>query len=159
MAEPSRLINGKLNLHQVCIVVHDLEKSIEHYQKIMGIGPWKVYDFDDSMLKDTTYHGRLAQYGLRAALCMVGSLQLELIQPLGGEKIYTDFLKEHGEGMHHMGHIRVDNMDEAIEAWEKEGSVCLQSGRIVDGESAGLRIAYIDKVKTLGTILELVEMP
>jgi len=159
MAEPSRPISEVSELRQVCIVVHDLQKSMERYQSILGIGPWEVLDFDDSTVSDMTYHGKPAQQKFRVATTMVGPMQLELIQPVEGDTVYSDFLKEHGEGLHHLGVVIVDNLDEAMQTSAKAGLACLQSGRIVSGHFAGARYAYLDAVNSLGTIIELAEMP
>ena len=126
MSERSRPKLDASQLHQVCVVVRDLEKSMEHYQNTLGIGPWEVSEWDDSNISEMTYHGRPARHRFRVALTMVGPMQLELIQPLEGENLYSDFLKEHGEGLHHLGHVMVDNTSEAIPALEKEGFRCLQ---------------------------------
>jgi hypothetical protein len=32
----------------------------------------------------------------------MGAVELELIQPIEGESIYFDFLREHGPGLHHI---------------------------------------------------------
>ena len=154
MTEPSRAKVKVSELYQVGIVVHDLEKSMEHYQSTFGIGPWQIMNIDPSIFSEMTYHGRPVQHKFRAALAMVGPMQLELIQPLEGENIFSDFLKERGEGVHHLGHVRVANLDEAIQALEKAGFPCLQSGRLTGGG-----YAYIDTVKALGTIIELLEIP
>lgn len=136
------------------IVVHDLDKSMENYQNAFGIGPWGTMNIDPSIFSDMTYHGRPAQHRFRAAFAMVGPLQLELIEPVEGDNIFSDFLKEHGEGLHHLGHLRVSNLDEAIETFEKAGFPCLQSGRFPGGG-----YAFMDTVKTLGVIIELLEVP
>jgi hypothetical protein len=47
----------------------------------------------------------------------------------------------------------VSDLDEAIQSFEKEGFPCLQSGR-----SSRVGIAYMDTTKTLGFIIELLEM-
>ena len=154
MAEQSHAKVKVSELYQVGIVVRDLEKSIEHYQNTFGIGPWGVMNFDPSIFTDMTYRGRPVQHSFRAALVMVGPTQLELIQPLEGDNIFSDFLKEHGEGVHHLGHVRVGNLGEAIYTLEKEGFPCLQSGRLLGGG-----YAYMDTVKTLGVIIELLEIP
>ena len=153
MTEPSRAKIKVSELYQVGIVVHDLEKSIEHYQNTFGIGPWGTMNVDPSIFSEMTYHGRPVQHRFRAAFAMVGPMQLELIQPVEGDNIYSDFLTEHGEGVHHLGHVRVANLAEAIQTLEKEGFPCLQSGR-----SPGGGYAYMDTVKTLGIIIELLEM-
>ena len=152
MAEPNQAQIKISELYQVGIVVHDLEKSMERYEKAFGIGPWDVINVDSSMFSEMTYHGKPVQHRFRAALTMVGPMQLELIEPINGDNIYSDFLKEHGEGLHHLGHVRVENLDEAVQTLEKHGFPCLQSGRFGDGG-----YAYIDTSMTLGTIIELVQ--
>jgi len=141
-------------LYQACVVVHDLEQSIKRYQSTLGIGPWQIIDIDSSDLEEVTYHGRPAHHKFRAALTMAGPLQLELIQPVEGESIFRDFLQEHGEGLHHLGHIRVDSLAESVRTLAEEGFPCLQSGY-----AAGGGYAYIDTVKALGVIVELLELP
>ena len=154
MAEPSRAKIKVSELYQVGLVVNDLEKGMEHYQDILGIGPWEVGEANPSTISDMTYHGRPVQHRFRGALTMAGPMQLELIQPLEGGNIFSDFLREHGEGVHHLGHVRVGNLGEAIQRLEKEGSPCLQSGRLPGGG-----YAYMDTVKALGVIIELLELP
>jgi methylmalonyl-CoA/ethylmalonyl-CoA epimerase len=153
MAEPSSVKVKVSELYQVGIVVHDLEKSMENYQNTFGIGPWGIMNIDPSIFSEMTYHGRPVQHRFRAAFAIVGPLQLELIQPIEGDNIFSDFLKEHGEGLHHLGHLRVNNLAEAIHTLEKEGFPCLQSGC-----SPGGGYAYMDTVKALGTIIELLEI-
>ena len=154
MTEPSRAKIKVSELYQVGIVVHDIEKSIEHYQNTFGIGPWGTMNVDPSIFSEMTYHGRPVQHRFRAAFAMVGPMQLELIQPVEGDNIYSDFLTEHREGVHHLGHVRVANLAEAIQTLEKEGFPCLQSGR-----SPGGGYAYIDTVNALGVVIELLETP
>jgi hypothetical protein len=50
------------------------------------------------------------KHSFRAAMTMLGSLMVELLQPVEGEGVYRDFLNEHGEGLHHLGHVRVDDL-------------------------------------------------
>jgi len=152
MAETTRPTVKVSELHQVGIVVRDLENSMRHYESILGIGSWEVITVDSSIISDMTYHGRPVQYSFRVALTMVGPIQLELLQPVEGDNIYSDFLKEHGEGLHHLGHVRVDNLDEAVQALEKDGFPCIQGGRYPGGA-----YAYIDMVVPLGYFIELVQ--
>lgn len=159
MANPGGLPIEVRELRHVCIVVHDVEKSIERYTNILGIGRWSVLDFDDSVIGDMTYRGKSVRHRFRAALTMVGSMQLELIQPLEGDSTYSDFLKQHGESLHHLGIVEVSDLDEAVQTFERESLPCLQSGRLVSGVYAGTRYAYLDMVNALGTIIEVVERP
>ena len=152
MAEPTQAKVKVTGLHQVGIVVRDLESSIRHYESLLGIGPWRVPSISPSAVGDMSYHGRPAQHSFRIALTTVGSMELELIQPVEGDSSYSDFLREHGEGIHHLGHVRVDNLDEAVQALEREGFPCVQGGHFPGGG-----YAYMDMVTTLGYIVELLQ--
>lgn len=151
MATPLRAKVKVSELSHVGIVVRDLESSIKHYQNVLGIGPWKVINIEPSTVSNITYHGRPVKHRFKIALTRVGPMQLELLEPVEGDSIYRDFLEEHGEGVHHLGHVRVDNIDEAVQQLEKDGFPCLQSGRFKGGA-----YAYMDMVASLGTIIELV---
>jgi hypothetical protein len=154
MADPVHAKIEVSELYQAAMVVSDLEQSIKRYQDTLGIGPWQVIDVDSSDLHEASYHGRPARYKFRAALAMVGPMQLELIQPVEGDSTFRDFLEEHGEGFHHLGHIRVDSLSQAIRTLEAEGFPCLQSGSV-----PGAGFAYIDMSKALGVMVELLELP
>ena len=138
-------------LFQVGIVVHDLEKSMKDYESLLGINSWKVLEINDDSLK-FTYHGKPVKHSFRAAMTMLGSFMVELLQPVEGESVYRDFLNEHGEGLHHLGHVRVDDLDEAVQALEKAGFPCIETG----GDTLGFHSwAYVDTTSLIGYVLEL----
>ena len=137
-------------LYQVGIVVRDIEISMRDYESILGISTWQVFDADPSVVSDVIYHGRPVQHRFRVALAMVGTMQLELIQPVEGDSTFGDFLNAHGDGIHHLGHVRVDNLDEAVQSLEKDGFPCLQRGSF-----PGIDYAYMDLTSHLGYIIEL----
>ena len=138
-------------LFQVGIVVRDLEKSKKDYERMMGVETWQEFEIDPSTV-NMTYYGKPTDHSFKAAFTMFGPLMIELLQPLEGEGIYRDFLNEHGEGIHHLGHARVENLDEALQALEEAGYPCIETG----GDPAGFHTwAYVDTTKTLGYILEL----
>ena len=45
-----KLDQGGLAITQVAAVVKDLRKSLEHYHKALGWGPWNVYEHKPPML-------------------------------------------------------------------------------------------------------------
>ena len=140
-------------LYQVSIIVRDLHRTAEHYRELLGVGPWQVVSIDDSIFEESTYRGRPVKHRFDLALAMSGPMQIELIQPIEGETIYADFLREHGEGVHHLGHIRVDDLDEAVRAFEQRGAPCIQSGR----SRLGAGYAYMDTVGSLGFVTEILK--
>ena len=68
-------------LYQECIVVRDLEKSMDYYRRILGIESWEVINADPSSVTNMTYLGEKTQHNFRAAVAMAGPMQLELIEP------------------------------------------------------------------------------
>jgi methylmalonyl-CoA/ethylmalonyl-CoA epimerase len=145
---------------QICFVVYDLEKSMERMWTMFSIGPWKVNirdensTKDNSVISDMIYMNKPAHfsYKLASALLETG-LIIELVQPLSGENIYSDFLREHGEGMHHIGwHIvnSQEEFDKVTSMLEGQGFPCLQSARTYVSH-----IGYFDTTSVLNTILEV----
>jgi methylmalonyl-CoA/ethylmalonyl-CoA epimerase len=138
-------------LFQVGIVVRDLDESLKRYKTLLGIESWEMFEINSSTYQ-FTYHGKPVEHSFRAAFTMLGHLMIELLEPLEGDGIYRDFLNEHGEGIHHLGHVRVDDLDKAVRELEEAGFPCIETG--------GTRIdfhswAYVDTTSALGYILEL----
>ena len=104
---------------QVCVVVRDLQKAMERYWNVLGIGPWRIHTYHPPRLTDTTLRGKSQPYPMRLALAEVGLVQWELIQPLEGPSIYKEFLEEKGEGLHHVA-FAVDDYDQAVGAFKKQ---------------------------------------
>jgi methylmalonyl-CoA/ethylmalonyl-CoA epimerase len=148
------LTNG---IAQVALLVEDLDATVENYWKMFGIGPWHFYTYGKPLVRDMTYQGKPADYRMRIALSQIGPLRIELIEAREGESIYTDFIKEHGYGVHHFG-ILVENMQEALAQTQSAGLNMIQ-----DGSGFGLdgdwHYAYFDTEKALGVTLELIQRP
>lgn len=136
-------------LEQVGMVVKDLQKSMESMWNNFGIGPWNVYVYPPSALRETAHRGKPGNFGMQVARAKTAVIEFELIQPLGGDSDYRDFLTEHGDGIHHLGWLIVPNLAQTIKDMEKAGFPCLMSGRTYRS-----RFAYFDTTGTLGTKLE-----
>jgi hypothetical protein len=79
----------------------------------------------------------------------------ELIQVLHGRTAYDEFLKEHGEGIHHLGY-EISNLERWLKAYEKIGVKVAMSGErlAMGGERVGLKFVYLD---TPEIMIELIE--
>ncbi len=115
-----------------------------------------VYDWEFPQLRDRRYHGKPAWAKVKLALTKVGTVELELVEHVDGDSIYQDFLREQGEGLHHLNFM-VDDMDETAEILAKEGFPSIQSGRFGPSEQKGA-YNYID-TKPLRAIWEAVHYP
>lgn len=145
------------DLQQVCIVVHDVDRAVQGLWEAFGIGPWNVFINRPAALWDTTYMGKPASFGYKVAKTQgrVGSgLELEIIQPLEGRSIYTDFLESHGEGLQHIGrHLATDLQDlaEITKRMEEAGFQCIMSGR-----NSFCAFAYFDTERLWHTVMEVI---
>jgi methylmalonyl-CoA/ethylmalonyl-CoA epimerase len=125
---------------------------VRNYSDILGMGPWGLLLNEPPLLHDLTYKGKPGNFTMTAAFGP-GDVQLEPIEPHSGENIYADFIKEHGEGIHHLQFIST-NMDETIELMSESGYHVLQGAWFNDG-----RAAYFDTVDELKCIWEAVQLP
>ena len=147
----------KEGIAQVAIIVKDLDQAVKHYWEMFGIGPWHFYTYGKPLVKEMTYYGKPAEYKMRIALSNIGALRIELIEPLEGNSLYRDFIREHGYGVHHLG-ILVKDMAKALADAEAHGL-----HMIMDGAGFGLdgdgHYAYLDTEDELGVTLEFIERP
>ena len=142
-------------LFQLGIVVRDLQKSMKLYEELFGIDDWADMEIESEMFDSISYNGKPVENARFATgIADVGPLQIELIQPVAGDLPYADFLKEHGEGLHHVGHIYVPDIDTAVKALEERGYPC-----IFTGSTPTTKFAYVDMTEAMGVIVELVEVP
>ena len=81
---------------QIAIVVKNLDEAVKQYWEKIGVGPWQFYIYGKPLLKKITYHGKPADYCMRLALTNISSIRIELIQPVAGENVISDFVKQHG---------------------------------------------------------------
>lgn len=140
-------------LFQVGIVVRDLQKSMQLYTELLGIDDWMDIELTNELFNSLTYNGKPVEKArFLTGIANVGAIQLELIQPIDGDLPFFDYLKKHGEGLHHIGHLYVSGMEQVVRELEAQGYPCIFSG------DAGVKFAYVDMTKTLGTIIELLEI-
>lgn len=139
---------------QVGLVVRDLERAMAAYSGIWGVGPWRVYAYGPGLLASQTFRGRPAEFSM--ALALAGSdPQLELIQPLEGESVYTEWLERHGEGLHHVA-VEVDSLEQTTREMEDAGYAMIQSGLGFGPDGDG-GFAYYDTERDLALVLEAIE--
>jgi methylmalonyl-CoA/ethylmalonyl-CoA epimerase len=105
-----------MNLSHVGIAVSDAEATARFLSSIWNIGTPEVFDYEpkpEEMIAGEAFKVRLV-------FIKFGPLTLELLQPLDDKSIWSAFIKEHGEGIHHMA-FGVSNYDEMVSTLEKQG--------------------------------------
>ena len=81
--------------------------------------------------------------------------QLELLQPLDGPDILSEWLERHGEGLHHLGY-EVRSLDETIAEMAHAGYECIQHGYGFGADGSG-GFAYFETEHELGYLIEAIE--
>ncbi|MFC1930776.1 VOC family protein [Chloroflexota bacterium] len=140
-------------VQQVCLVVKDLQKTIEAYWNILGIGPWAIFESGSPEVTDLKYHGKQIWSRHKVGVSQAGLVELELIEPLYGPSVYQDWIDEHGEGLHHCKFLVKDlNVDRTVAEMEAQGFPCIFSMHW--GENPRIRSVYFDTAKPLRCIWE-----
>jgi hypothetical protein len=142
---------------QLGFVVKNLDAAVESWWKLFGIGPWHFYTYGKPLVRSMSYHGKPAEYRMRLALSWIGPLRIELIEPMQGDTVYSDFIRDHGYGVHHLG-ILTDNMEDALRAARAAGMPMTMDGAGFGLEGDG-HYAYLDTEEALSTTIELIERP
>lgn len=147
----------KNGVAQVGFVVKDLDATVESWTRLFGIGPWHFYTYGKPLVRRMSYHGRPAEYRMRLALANIGPLRIELIEPLEGDTVYADFVREHGYGMHHLG-LLTDDMEGSLDQARAAGLTMTMDGAGFGKDGDG-HYAYLDTEAALGTTIELIQRP
>ncbi len=126
-------------------VTRDLERTIHDFERCFGLHSFKIMVPE---YYNRRYYQEREDFEVRLAFSRVGNMVYEVIEVIKGRTIYHDFLREHGEGIHHLGY-EISNLAEWIQAYR---SIDIEP--IMSAERIGLKWAYFN---TPGIIVELLE--
>ena len=133
---------------QVGIVVGDMDKAVQYYTTVLGMGPFRRFEF---ALPDGVMRGKKVSLKLKLAFASLGSLEVELIEAPPGDNIYREFLEAKGEGLHHLGY-HVPDIDSHLAALKQKGV-----GILFSGKTERVSFAYLDTADPGGVIFELIQ--
>ena len=128
---------------QIGIVVKDADAVIKSWSALFNLGPWTFREMGGKDEKGNPIKVKLA-------FATLGSLQLELIQPVEGRIFHSGFLDQHGEGLHHLG-FYVDDVDTEAANLVKQWCTVLSN---MPG-----RYAYMGTNNPGGVIFEVIRRP
>jgi methylmalonyl-CoA/ethylmalonyl-CoA epimerase len=131
---------------QIGVVVKDVDRAIAFYESAFGLGPFDVREIGAPNVWD---RGVEKQIKARLAFATLGQVEFELIQILEGDSFHLEFLREHGEGIHHLGFF-VRDFQAKLEQAKAMGFKVLQT------DPFGQAYAYLDTRQPGGIIFELI---
>jgi catechol 2,3-dioxygenase-like lactoylglutathione lyase family enzyme len=138
---------------QIAWVTRDLDATEKVLSGLLGARKW-VRMPDVHFGPDTcTHRGEPADYVAHISLSYAGDTQLELIAPVRGESVYTDFLDTSGPGLHHVC-VEADGEDDftaRLRAAERSGTPVVSQGTM----PGGMRFAYVTAADAAVPYLEI----
>ena len=140
-------------IKQIALVVKDVQKAMDQFVNVLGIGPWDVRHFTPAKVRDFKIDGQpvTEDFDFICAVCWEGGIEFELIQPIKGPNIYWKHLEEKGEGLHHVKEVLSDaEIPAALQEFADKGIRVLQTGWIDNDVHY-----YLDTEPTLGFVYEI----
>jgi methylmalonyl-CoA/ethylmalonyl-CoA epimerase len=127
-------------IEHIGIAVKNLKEAIAYYEEVLGLKCYAVEEVKDQKVK--------------TAFFKVGQTKIELLESTDPEGPVGRFIREKGEGIHHIA-FSVDNLSEKLKEVESKGI------ELIDKEprkgAEGLNIAFIHPKSTLGVLTEFCE--
>ncbi|QQN75124.1 VOC family protein [Croceicoccus sp. YJ47] len=148
------------NIFQIAWVVDDIEAHIDHWTRVLGVGPFfhfpvpLPFDWVRSLGEDTAPDAPVYE---AVAVSYSGDTMIELIQPGTHPSTYREFLDSGRSGVHHLGTM-TDRLDEQVAEAKRRGAKV-----VLEGELPFSRFAYIDSdigaagAAFPGAMIELIE--
>ena len=126
---------------QIAWVTADIGATETALTGLLGVRKWVRIPDVHFAPDDCSYRGAPADFVAHIALSYLGDMQLELIEPVRGQNIYSDFLRDQGPGLHHLC-VEAENLerfDAALVDAAAQGAPVVQQG-VIPG---GMHFAYV----------------
>lgn len=137
-----------LTPHHTGVVVSDIKSAMDAYIADFG---YTFFQFEVNEA-NAQFRGTSPSFRLRFGIGQLGLNLIELIQPVTGTTLYSQYLAEHGPGLHHLGFTTTD-LASARRQFAARGYP-----RIEDGVIHGLvDFSYYD-ARELGVLIEPLQL-
>lgn len=125
-------------IEHIGIAVKDLEVSNPLFEKLLGVGHYKIED--------------VTSEGVRTSFFKSGPNKIELLEATSSESAIAKFIERKGEGVHHIA-FSVADLDYELKRMENEGFTILP-GFPKEGADRKL-VAFLHPKTTNGVLIEL----
>ena len=130
-----------MRVDHIAIAVNDADRALENYKKILKIDKIDVEEVPNEKVK--------------VVMLNLEDTRLELIEPLEDTSPISKFLKERGEGIHHIA-ITADEIENDVSHAKENGMRFL--GELRTG-SYGRKITFIHPKSLNGVLVEFCQAP
>ncbi|HUI60059.1 MAG TPA: VOC family protein [Steroidobacteraceae bacterium] len=136
----------------IAIAVRDLDSAIGHYQRLLGIGPWRI----EEIATRGRVRGKEGVYAVKSARAVVGSLVLVLEQPSEPVGLLHEFLERYGQAIHRIGFL-VNSLETSARELTRRGYTEIL--RLYGGSDDQAVSVVFDSERSVGVTIELRENP
>jgi methylmalonyl-CoA/ethylmalonyl-CoA epimerase len=130
-----------MRVDHIAIAVNDADRALDNYKKILKIDKIDVEEVPNEKVK--------------VVMLNLEDTRLELIEPLEDTSPISKFLKERGEGIHHIA-ITADEIENDVSHAKENGMRFL--GELRNG-SYGRKITFIHPKSLNGVLVEFCQAP
>jgi methylmalonyl-CoA/ethylmalonyl-CoA epimerase len=131
-----------IKIEHIGVVVKNLEDSVNRYTSLLGL---KLKEIEEVNVEGNN---------VKVAFLPIGTANIELVTTTAQTGLVADFLKEKGEGVHHIA-VEVEDIYSEFERLRSQG-VEFVWGKIING-SRGTKVAVIEQKELNGVYIELVQ--
>ncbi|HXT84728.1 MAG TPA: methylmalonyl-CoA epimerase [Verrucomicrobiae bacterium] len=133
--------NFCMRVDHIAIAVNNAEKALENYKKLLNIDKIDIEEVPSEMVK--------------VVMINLQDSRIELLEPMSDTSPISKFLKDRGEGIHHIA-ITADEIEDDVKRGQDNGVKFL--GSLKSG-SYGRKITFIHPKSMNGVLMELCQAP
>ncbi len=130
-----------MRVDHIAIAVNNADHALENYKRILNIDKIEVEEVPNEMVK--------------VIILNLKDTRIELLEPLNDKSPISKFLKERGEGIHHIA-ITADDIEKDVQRAMDNGMKFL--GGLRTG-SYGRKITFIHPKSLNGVLVEFCQSP
>ena len=130
-----------MRVDHIAIAVNNVEEALKNYQNILKVEKIDIEEVPSEKV--------------RVVMLVLGDSRIELMEPMTDDSPISKFLRDKGEGIHHIA-ITADNIEDDVARAKKNGMRFL--GEIRSG-SYGRKITFIHPKSLNGVLTELCQSP
>jgi methylmalonyl-CoA/ethylmalonyl-CoA epimerase len=130
-----------MRVDHIAIAVNNVKQALKNYQNILNIEKIDIEEVPNEKV--------------RVVMLKLEDSRIELMEPMTDDSPISKFLRDKGEGIHHIA-ITADNIEDDVNRAKKNGMRFL--GEIRSG-SYGRKITFIHPKSLNGVLTELCQSP
>jgi catechol 2,3-dioxygenase-like lactoylglutathione lyase family enzyme len=142
---------------QIAWVTRDLDATEAALSALLGAKKWLRMPDVHFAPETCTYRGAPADFTAHVSFSYAGDTQLEVIQPVSGDGVYSEFLDTSGPGLHHVCVTAPD-----VDAFDAKIAAAVAAGTELVGQGVmpgGMHFAYLSNPDAGVPYLEFAYVP